>query len=323
MAMSWNPNADNEVDAVSISGSTVYAGGFFTNIGGAARNRIAALDVATGTATAWDPNADRAVLSLGITGSAVYLGGQFSTVAGQSRDGLVAVTPGLGGPMVNLAPSSLAFGNQNVSTTSAPQTVTLTNTGTATLNIASITASGDFARTTGCGSTLAAGANCPTNVTFTPTVVGARTGAITVTSDAPGSPHAVSLSGLGVGPVAFFTLTPCRVADTRGPSGPLGGPALAANTDRTFPLTGTCGIPSSAVAVSINITVTQPSALGDLRLYPGGAPLPLVSSMNYRAGQTRANNVTIPLGSGGTLAVRCVQGSGTAHFIVDVNGYYQ
>ena len=106
-------------------------------------------------------------------------------------------------------------------------------------------------------------------------------------------------------------------------TGALGGPALAANTDRTFAVTGACGIPATAGAISVNLTVTQPSAVGDLRLYPGGTSLPPASSINYAAGQTRANNATVLLGPGGTVSVRCVQASGNVHFLLDVNGYYR
>ncbi len=73
----------------------------------------------------------------------------------------------------------------------------------------------------------------------------------------------------------------------------------------------------------MNLTVTQPTAQGNLRLYPAGTPLPLVSSINYVAGQTRANNAIASLNGLGELAVRCTQASGTAHFILDVNGYFE
>ncbi|MEO8134402.1 MAG: IPTL-CTERM sorting domain-containing protein, partial [Betaproteobacteria bacterium] len=100
-------------------------------------------------------------------------------------------------PAVSLTPPALAFGSQLVGTTSAAQALTLQNVGTATLNIASIVASGDFAQATTCGATLAPTLSCTINVTFTPTALGSRTGAISVASDAPGSPHASALSGTG------------------------------------------------------------------------------------------------------------------------------
>jgi hypothetical protein len=123
--------------------------------------------------------------------------------------------------------------------------------------------------------------------------------------------------------VAYFTLAPCRVADTRSPIGPYGGPALAANADRTFVIANQCGIPLGARAVAFNFTVTQPTALGDLRVVPGGVGLPLVSVMNWRPGQTRANNAIVSLGPAGDIVAHVDQASGTVHFIIDVNGYFQ
>jgi hypothetical protein len=124
-------------------------------------------------------------------------------------------------------------------------------------------------------------------------------------------------------PTDFYTLTPCRLLETRNATGTFGGPALVAGGDRVFPLVNRCDIPSTARAVSGNLTVTQPTAQGNLRLYPAGTPLPLVSTVNYVAGQTRANNAIAPPNGLGELAVRCSQASATAHFILDVNGYFE
>ena len=118
-------------------------------------------------------------------------------------------------------------------------------------------------------------------------------------------------------------MTPCRVIDTRNPNGPLGGPALVAGTDRFFQLVGRCGIPSTARAVAVNVAVTQPAGLGHLTSYPAGSSLPQVALINYRAGQTRANNATLSLGAAEALLIRCAQSSGTVHLILDVNGYFQ
>jgi hypothetical protein len=99
---------------------------------------------------------------------------------------------------LTLSPTSLAFGDQNVGTTSPGQQITVRNTGSAPVTLRSITTSGDFARTTTCGSSLAGGATCTVTVTFTPAAAGARGGTLTVDSSAPGSPHSASLSGTGV-----------------------------------------------------------------------------------------------------------------------------
>jgi hypothetical protein len=120
---------------------------------------------------------------------------------------------GTGGiPAVSLTPGSLTFTSQVVGTTSPPQPATLKNTGNGPLSITSIALSGDFAQTNSCGSTVNAGASCTFNVTFTPTAAGTHTGAITITDDAAGSPHAVSLTGTGVtGTGPAVTLRPASL----------------------------------------------------------------------------------------------------------------
>jgi hypothetical protein len=116
---------------------------------------------------------------------------------------------------------------------------------------------------------------------------------------------------------------PCRIADTRGVTGPYGGPALSSGATRVFTLAGQCGIPSSARAASLNVTVTGSTTLGHLRLYPAGTAVPLVSTINYRLGQTRANNAIVTLGATGGLEVFCGQATGTVHLVLDTNGYFQ
>src|SRR5262249_26204559 len=117
-----------------------------------------------------------------------------------------------------------------------------------------------------------------------------------------------------------------RVADTRNPSGPSGGPALAANTTRTFPVAGLCSIPADAVAVAINVTVVDEIDVGDLRLFPTSGALPGPSTINFGAGHGPANNAVIPLGAGGQISVRCDMppgSTGTTHFVFDVTGYFK
>ena len=106
-------------------------------------------------------------------------------------------------PIALATPVSLGFAAQNVGSSSATQAVMLSNSGTTTLNIGSLSASGDFAlvpATTTCGSTLAVGGSCSISVRFTPTAAGARTGSVNLVSNAPGSPQSlVALSGTGQG----------------------------------------------------------------------------------------------------------------------------
>ena len=124
----------------------------------------------------------------------------------------------------------------------------------------------------------------------------------------------------------FHALTPCRAADTRGPDGPYGGPALdATDVYRAFVLAGRCGIPAGATGVSFNFTVTLSTDPGYLRIYPSDqSALPNVSTLSYRAGQTRANNAVLGLGPNRDINVHVDQPpGGFVHFIIDVNGYFQ
>jgi predicted outer membrane repeat protein len=123
-------------------------------------------------------------------------------------------------------------------------------------------------------------------------------------------------------PTNFFTTSPCRVVDTRVASGPTGGAPLTCGVDEVFTVTGgACGIPASAKAVAINVTVARPSAGGNLNVFPASPYAPLTSIVNYSAGQTRANNAVVLLNAG-QVAVHCGP-SGTAHVVIDVNGYFQ
>ncbi len=121
----------------------------------------------------------------------------------------------------------------------------------------------------------------------------------------------------------FYTVTPCRVADTRNPSGPSGGPALAPGDIRNFPVTGVCGIPSTATAVAANLAVVMPADTGDLRVYAAGAAVPMASVINFRRGIVRANSAVVALGASGQVSVQCDMASGNTNFFVDVYGYFQ
>ena len=133
------------------------------------------------------------------------------------------------------------------------------------------------------------------------------------------------------GPYSFFPLTPCRIIDTRGPVGPTGGPALSANTLRNFPVVNVnaCGVPSTAKAVTFNITTIQATDAGDLRIFPYLSPVPLASVINFSpADFALANGAIIPIANIGGLDISVqtdmAPGSnGTVHLVVDVTGYFQ
>jgi uncharacterized delta-60 repeat protein len=122
----------------------------------------------------------------------------------------------------------------------------------------------------------------------------------------------------------FYTLAPCRVVDTRGLGAPIGGPALEGQETRTLAVAGECGIPATAKAIAVNATVVQPGASGNLRLFPAGETVPGTSTVNYAAGQVRANNAIVELGEQRSIAAFVGQPPGTSvHLVLDVTGYFQ
>jgi hypothetical protein len=119
----------------------------------------------------------------------------------------------------------------------------------------------------------------------------------------------------------YYTLTPCRLLDTRQPPD---GPALVSGATVSLHPLGLCGIPPAARALSLNVTVLGGTGAGHIVLFPGGTAAPETSALNFSAGATRANNAILSLGGDGALAVSpFVSGNGTVHVILDVTGYFQ
>src|SRR6266540_1615461 len=89
------------------------------------------------------------------------------------------------------------------------------------------------------------------------------------------------------GAYQFYSLTPCRIADTRGNgfTGASGPPALSAGSPRNFPVLGLCGVPSDAKAAALNVTAVGPTLEGFLKIWPYNTPLPPVSTLNFQAGE--------------------------------------
>ncbi len=122
---------------------------------------------------------------------------------------------------------------------------------------------------------------------------------------------------------AFFTLAPCRLLDTRDPDGPLGGPVMSAGASRVFDVRGTCGIPATATAITVNVTATGATGPGHFRFWATDETMPVSSTVNFTAGVTRANNAVLRLGASGRFSAFCSMPAGTAHLVVDVAGYFE
>jgi len=120
--------------------------------------------------------------------------------------------------------------------------------------------------------------------------------------------------------LAFFSLSPCRVFDTRLSS------ALQSGAGGLFEIGTICDIPTSAKAVAVNGTVVEPTGAGFVTLFPAGLQVPASSTINFAAGQTRGNNAILGLtedGIGSIEALPFVEGSGQVHLILDVVGYFE
>jgi probable HAF family extracellular repeat protein len=118
----------------------------------------------------------------------------------------------------------------------------------------------------------------------------------------------------------FVPVTPCRIADTRLAPGSFGGPALAGGAARSFPVPeSACGIPATAQAYSLNVTVVPQGPLGYLTLWPTGMDQPLVSTLNSFQGSVVANAAIVPSGQDGAVSVYVTD---PTDLILDIDGYF-
>jgi uncharacterized repeat protein (TIGR03803 family) len=122
----------------------------------------------------------------------------------------------------------------------------------------------------------------------------------------------------------FVAVSPCRIVDTRNPNGNLGGPAIAGNSMRAFPLSegdNPCDIPSDAIAYSVNVTVVPQTTLGYLTIWPTGEGQPTVSTLNSLDGRLKANAAIVPAGTpNGSVSVYVTN---TTNVVLDINGYFR
>ncbi|HLJ47864.1 MAG TPA: hypothetical protein VKU01_17735 [Bryobacteraceae bacterium] len=141
---------------------------------------------------------------------------------------------------------------------------------------------------------------------------------VTYTSDS-----GVFLSALQAAGARFVPVTPWRIMDTRqgsGFSGSFGSPSITGGTSRSIPIPqSTCGIPNTAVAYSVNITVVPLARLSYLTIWPTGQTQPLASTLNSFDGRVVANAAVVPAGSGGSVSAFV---SDTTDVIMDINGYF-
>ena len=190
------------------------------------------------------------------------------------------------GPLLTVSPASLTFAAQYVGTTGLPQNVTLQNTGDQNITISNVQASSSFGATNGCTSSLAPQVSCTIGVFFDPTASGNINGTLTITDNAPGSPHTVALSGTGqdfnfapasgsstsaalaAGQAATYTLS---MAGQGGLSGTVTLSCTGAPSEATCTVPGSVTVGSSATNVTVTVATTAASVSA-----PRSRPLPPV-----------------------------------------------
>jgi hypothetical protein len=175
------------------------------------------------------------------------------------------------------------------------------------------------------GANLAVGGQCQLSVTVAATAAGsytATTGAVTSQNGGTGSTASATLTvDATLTGLSFVPVTPCRIADTRNPAGPFGGPFLQGNaTARAFAVpSSACGIPNTAQAYALNMTVVPRGPLGFLTAFPCGQPQPLASNLNSIDGRVKAVASILPAGTNGAA---CFFASNDTDLVLDINGYF-
>ena len=240
-------------------------------------------------------------------GASCKIGVTFSPTAAGTRTGALTFTDaapnspqtvslsGTGSWPVTISPPSVTFASRVVGTTSTPFILTITNHLATPVTMSTIVANGDFAvASTTCGSSVGAGLKCTVGVTFTPTAVGTRSGALTITYGAFGSPSLVNLTGTGnVNGLKSITVTPTNPSIASGTlqqfvaTGQFGS---GSTVDLTTSVTWTSSVPSVATisatglasAVGPGPTVIQ-AALGTIN---GSTTLTVTSAVTFTIGGT-------------------------------------
>ena len=252
-----------------------------------------------------------------------------TTACGSVYSSAVLVLPATGAYTVTVNPGNLNVGSTTLTLYNLPTVTSISPRSGTTLGGTPVVLTGSNFQN---GATVSIGGVSATGVSVVGNTITATTGAHATGTVSVSVTNPDNLSGTlsnsyfydqPSGTLSFYTVNPCRLVDTRNPSGPLGGPSLGAGGLRVFTAIGSCGIPAGAKSLSVNVTVAAPTAAGFVGFYPGNAIPMGTSSLSFSAGQTRASSTMIKLSTDGlgTLAVQ--NGApGNVDVILDLNGYF-
>ena len=306
------------MEAIAISGSTVYVGGSFTHANGLIQRRFAAaVNADTGILTPWAPEASDRVTSLAVAGSTVYLGGLFWTVGGSDRRFAAAVDSQSGA----VTPWRSDHGSDGVFALAvADGTVYLGSNGPGALaavdSVSGSDAGWDPPLQQPWDPSLGASVAVDDLVVTDSGVVAAGTFAgVARNLQAPVGTNVAWLSrDVGL-PTEFISIPPVRAVDTRvNPGEPL-------DPDHYIVLDVSTALPEGASALAFNITATSQTASGYLDVAPNGAP-PGTSTVNWGGPlETIANGHIAKLSADRKLQIT-LESTGTTHVILDVTGFF-
>ena len=216
---------------------------------------------------------------------------------------------------LSISSANVMFGNQVVGTTSPSQPITLTNVGTETVTIASVVLGGanasDFTLVNTCGASLAPRASCTANFAFTPSGLGTRDASVTVTDNAPGSPQAVALTGVGTNPVPSITSLSPSTASVGSAAQPLtiNGSNFLATSTVTYGRAAHAATFVNGNQLSIYLSQTDQATGGNFPVIitnpspGGGSSAPMTFTVDQAPAITTANNSTFTYGSLGSFMV--------------------
>ena len=292
--------ATNTVIATVAAGTTPWG-----VAGNAAGTRMYVVNNGSNNVSVFD-TATNSIVATVPTGAGPLTIGQFL------QPGAVAANP-----LVSLSPATVPFGARTIMTTSPASSVTLTNSGTAPLVISNIASTGDFGFTSTCPiltPPVNAGAACNISVTFTPLTAGALVGTVTITSNAPGSPHVINLTGTGAGvAVAGIALSATTLGFGGTVAGMTSAPASITVANSGFATLNLTSITVSGTGFARATPATGTPPNCGASLAPGtNCQIAITFSPNAIAAFTGALNIANNSGGGTVLSVVTLSGSGIA-----------
>ena len=298
-AIQW---VEGEVNGVNLNNVTIAGTGTFALQEQDPGTATATNVVATGVAQANAGNAPS--YSCEGSGFTITDGGGNSGITPTQCNGFPApVYPPYPNSGVTVAPSALNFGSVTTGSTSSAQTVTVSNPTSSAASVSSIAASGDFAQTSTCGSSIAANGSCTVSVKFTPTATGSRTGTLTV--NAGGVTNSVSLSGTGTssGGSATLAASPSSLS--------FGNQAVGSTSAaQTVTVTNTGGAAASVSSVSATGPFASTSTCG--ASIAAGASCTVSVTFTPTAAGAASGNVTVSSNATNPTLTVALSGTGTS-----------